>query len=181
ERLITATEEKIMDVHFPADVITGYVVGLNGTVLKTTTGGSIWFSQAENVAELTANTHFTAVHFPADDLVGFMTTTLGRVFFTPDGGEVWRPLPIEFFVPPLYSLDIRHDTMAGFCVGAKGTVIHTLDGGNTWEKIDPGTEKDLFSIRFFADGIIGIIGGDEHTLLLSNNGGYTWAPAIIKD
>ncbi len=179
EKLTTATEHKIMDMNFPSDELVGYAVGVSGTLLKTTTGGTNWFSLAGNVQGLTSGVNFTAVHFPAGDTVGFMTSSDGRVFFTPAAGELWRPQNTGRPLPPLYSLDMRHDTMAGFCVGGAGTVIHTENGGEQWELLDAGVYSDFFSVRFFADGVRGIIAGDSMTLLFTLDGGNSWAPAEI--
>ena len=73
-KLVTATDQKIMDMDFPSDETTGYAVGPNGTILKTTTGGHIWFSQTGNLQGAMPSTNITAVFFPNGDSVGFATT-----------------------------------------------------------------------------------------------------------
>ena len=69
--------------------------------------------------------------------------------------------------------------MEGFVVGAEGALLHTFNGGEAWERLDPGTDADLFSVRFFPDGRNGIITGDEQTLLFTTNAGQTWTPSRI--
>jgi len=44
----------------------------------------------------------------------------------------------------------------------------------------PGTDRDLYSVRFFVDGNIGILVGDELTLLQCSDGGSCWGAATIK-
>jgi photosystem II stability/assembly factor-like uncharacterized protein len=61
----------LTDIHF-YDVNTGYTVGYNGTILKTTDGGSSWASQTSNT-----NTDLFSVDF-VDDFVGYAV-----------GGEYW--------------------------------------------------------------------------------------------
>ncbi len=171
---------KLMDVTFPVDELTGYAVGPDCTILKTTNGGSRWFSQSDNVVNALPGAAFTAIHFPADDVVGFCTSGRGRVLFTSDGGETWRPLSDDPMFPPLYSLDMRQDTQAGFVVGAEGLIAGTTDGGDNWLRIPSPTERALYTVRFFADGLVGIAGGDELTLLLTQDAGNTWTPAGIE-
>jgi photosystem II stability/assembly factor-like uncharacterized protein len=103
------------------------------------------------------------------------------VFFTPSGGELWRAQHVEPPLRPLFSLDMRHDTMGGFCAGADGALIRTDDGGTRWEPVNCGTARDLFSVRFFSDGVRGILAGDEMTLLFTVDGGSVWAPAAVRD
>jgi len=71
--------------------------------------------------------------------------------------------------------------MEGFAVGAMGTMVHTRDGGESWELLTSGTEEDLYSVRFFADGRAGITAGNNRTLLFSQDFGNTWTPASVAD
>jgi photosystem II stability/assembly factor-like uncharacterized protein len=70
--------------------------------------------------------------------------------------------------------------MEGYACGAQGTLVRTSDGGRSWERLDTGVLRDLYSVRFFADGTWGIIAGDERTILFTANSGNSWVPAQVN-
>ena len=69
-----------------------------------------------------------------------------------------------------------------FVVGSKALLLTSTDHGKTWiqqvVRERPGSalfqDRDLYSIRFAADGTSGWIVGEEGTVLYSNDGGKTW-------
>jgi photosystem II stability/assembly factor-like uncharacterized protein len=69
-----------------------------------------------------------------------------------------------------------------YVVGSKALLLTSTDHGKTWIqqtlKERPGSalfqDRDLYSIRFTADGNAAWIVGEEGTILYSNDGGKTW-------
>src|SRR5271166_3566945 len=58
--------------------------------------------------------------------------------------------------------------------GLGGTILHSDNGGAIWVAQTSGTESDLISVSFAADGQRGWVAGDNGTILHSDNGGATW-------
>lgn len=81
----------------------------------------------------------------------------------------------------LFSVAIQPDGRI-FIVGSKGMLLVSSDHGKTWLqrtlKERPGSElfqdRDLYSVRFTADGKSGWIVGEEGTVLRTDDGGQTW-------
>jgi photosystem II stability/assembly factor-like uncharacterized protein len=81
----------------------------------------------------------------------------------------------------LFGVAIRPDG-GMFVVGSKALLLVSTDHGKTWTqqtvKERAGSElfqdRDLYSIRFTADGKTGWIVGEEGTILHSADGGQTW-------
>jgi len=80
-RQTSGTTFRLCSVHFPADATTGYGVGHNGTILKTTNGGLNWFLQ-----NLVTVNNLYSVHFPVDDLTGYAVGQWGEILKTTNGG-----------------------------------------------------------------------------------------------
>lgn len=82
-----------VDVAFANDKI-GYVVGAQGSILKTKNGGLNW--QYLRKANTTAQKRygFTTVYF-TDELNGFIAGEKGTLWQTKNGGESWQILTID--------------------------------------------------------------------------------------
>ena len=68
---------------------TGYIIGQNGTILKTTNGGSNWVSQTSPLS-----TQFESISF-FDVNNGYIAGQNGTVLSTTNGGLVWNSLNSE--------------------------------------------------------------------------------------
>ncbi|MBK7338766.1 MAG: hypothetical protein IPJ00_22715 [Saprospirales bacterium] len=68
----------LLSIHF-LDDYTGYVVGVGGTILKTTDGGATWASQTSNSGEALYSTFFN------DALKGWAVGDNGSILTTLDG------------------------------------------------------------------------------------------------
>ena len=62
----SGTNAGLFSVHFPMNILTGYAVGDNGTILKTTDGGTNWVIQSSDTTYW-----LQSVHFPVDAQNGF--------------------------------------------------------------------------------------------------------------
>ncbi len=110
-----------------AGTTTGYVVGDNGTILKTTNGGAEWVAQTSGTsARLNGVYAVTAT-------TAFAVGDNGTILRTTDGGTTWVPLSSNTTVN-LNAVFFR-DVRVGWVVGDGGLTLRTLDGGNTWTVI----------------------------------------------
>jgi photosystem II stability/assembly factor-like uncharacterized protein len=150
----------VTSLHF-TDAKTGWAVGKNFTLLKTTDGGLEW-SKVRSVEKLIGsradssndNFGFSDVHF-TDPKHGWLIGNfygrgrgdIGGVFTTSDGGATWKRVPLAIqtrnnsglFTPG--ALDSAHftDANTGSITGEMYDgerryffALHTRDGGRTW-------------------------------------------------
>ncbi len=175
------------DMSFPSHD-TGYLVGWNGQMLKTTTAADSW--QYKSLPAAVAHRHYNGVFFTSN-LTGYMVggnrenDTIQTILKTTNGADTWtiiRDIPGQW----LNSVYFITPTI-GFCVGAQGTVLKTTNSGNTWNRItisgNAGTRN--FTRIYFTGSTTGfIIGGSERdsnvqTILKTTNGGNNWS--VMKD
>lgn len=119
---IPPTSNQINDVHF-VDASTGWVVGYNGTILKTTDGGSNWTSQKSEFTLILYDVFFNDASngwvIGRNDIPGY----LPLVYITSDGGESWRARQTGAS-SPLYSISFVSSS-EGWVVGYNGTIRKT--------------------------------------------------------
>jgi photosystem II stability/assembly factor-like uncharacterized protein len=177
------------------DADTGFVVGEDGILLRTTDGGNSWDTRRIDdyigygwldVFDLFAIT-FT------DKQTGW-TVGAGyygnQIYKTTDCGRTWQ-WNEQVVLPKIYSglFDICFtDKNHGFITGDLGSFLKTTDGGATWQyqNLSEKYQKEdyqFFNSIFFTDSITGwIVGGngsiDSHyggVILTTTNGGEIWA------
>lgn len=79
--MTSGTTRDIWSVHFPADDSTGYAVGEEGTILKTTDGGESW-----NFQTTSATRSLICAHFPPNGVTGYAVGLNGAIVKTTSGG-----------------------------------------------------------------------------------------------
>jgi len=127
-----------------AGTTTGYVVGDNGTILKTTNGGAEWVAQTSGTTVRLNGVY--AVTATAAWAVG----DNGTILRTTDGGATWvaqnsgttANLNAVFF----------RDTQTGWVVGNGGVTLRTINGGNTWTVIANTGSQNLRAVAAVAVG-----------------------------
>jgi uncharacterized repeat protein (TIGR01451 family)/CSLREA domain-containing protein len=151
---------------FFVDTNTGWAVGDNGTILKTTDGGGLWSPQTSGTSK-----DLNSVFF-VDANTGWTVGENGEIRNTMDG-TTWnsqdigggKDLNSVFFV----------DANTGWTVGEVGIIVETTNGGTDWNSQNSGTSTTLESVCF-ADGNTGWTVGENGTILKTVNGGTTWSP-----
>jgi photosystem II stability/assembly factor-like uncharacterized protein len=151
------------------DSLTGFAVGVFGTLLSTSNGGATW----ENKTRAVTTSPLFGL-FALDGSRAWATGDGGTLIETRNGGTTWEELPSGiserlsdvFFVSP----DL------GWAVG-KGGLIHTTDGGESWS-VQSTHDFGLFADIEFTHYPIGwIISGDVGTpgkLIKTTDGGNNW-------
>jgi photosystem II stability/assembly factor-like uncharacterized protein len=168
DQVRATTTYGLNDVWF-ANSITGFAVGEQGNILRTTNGVS-W----STISSGTPNT-LLSIQFPTA-AVGYAVGISGTIIKTTSGGTAWLTLPGSGFVT---SQDLHGvfftDAITGWVVGNSGTILKTTDGGTIWATQSSGTTQQLNDVHFI-DANTGYVAGMAGTILKTTNGGTDWYP-----
>jgi photosystem II stability/assembly factor-like uncharacterized protein len=148
------------------DLNTGYAVGSNGTILKTTDGGLNWFSQTSGTTAGLCSVYF----FDKDN--GYSFGSEGTILKTTDGGNHWIRQPSETFVSPRSVFFI--DRNIGYAVGDNELIQKTIDGGASWVVQYSGTYGWWLTSVFFTDANTGYVVSYTGEILKTTDGGNNW-------
>jgi photosystem II stability/assembly factor-like uncharacterized protein len=146
------------------DLKTGWAVGRNSTLLKTTDGGLEW-SKVESIDKLIGmpiessnyNFGFSDVHFTdaehgwvIGNFYGRARSDIGGIFMTSDGGATWRRVPVTFqtqhssgrftsgLLHSVHFKDLNTGSVTGEMYDGDGRfffALHTRNGGLTWDQL----------------------------------------------
>jgi photosystem II stability/assembly factor-like uncharacterized protein len=163
--------DQLNSVYF-IDINTGWAVGKNNTILKTSDGGKTWKRVLER--QEGGNEFFSVVFTNGDEgWVGGNATLL----HSSDGGETWRP------ASPLPDLKSLGDGVAvgktRLQMGQMGTsmsIYRSEDGGTTWTDTAHSarlTRNDFEKIFALDPQHIWVV-GDYGRYAVTTDGGATW-------
>jgi photosystem II stability/assembly factor-like uncharacterized protein len=144
---------------------TGYAVGKNGTIIKTTNNGDSWFWQTSGTKQSLKNVCFL------DENIGFTVGWGGTILKTSNAGATWESIPSGTDAP-LREITFTDDGV-GYIVGYNGTILKSTDSGNTWSKIDFNNSYLLEAISFINNYYAYAV-GVEGALIRTINSGVTW-------
>ena len=159
----SGTTKSLRGVSF-TDSDNGTVVGQDGTIIRTTNGGTTWISQSSGTTEWLYGVSFT------DSDNGTIVGGHGLILRTTDGGTTWEVQRSS----SIYRSDLGGvsftDSTNGTTAGGMETILKTTDGGTTWVSQSSGTTETLWGVSF-TDSDNGTIVGDAGTILRTTNGG----------
>ena len=155
-RVSSSTTEPLLAVDFPSASI-GYAVGVNGTILKTTNGGTQWQLFLNAPSTDYTGTHFTS----ATDGIVVGTNT---ILHTTDGGNSWSQrwlIPSQAFLFDTVnsSAFLQHVFFASDNVGyisggyldsqrVTPVFLKTTDAGNSWTSIADYFAAGIYDERY---------------------------------
>ncbi len=157
----------------------GWSVGIKGTIIHSTDGGTTWSAQSSGTEK-----NLFSVSFP-DLKNGWIVGEFGTIIHTGDGGATWQPQSqgMDKELNGVFFVDDRR----GWLVGEFGTILHTEDGGATWEAQtceEIQTNNDMFSYDWrpmpalygvhFLNAATGLIIGADGIILKTDDGGKKW-------
>jgi len=149
---------------FFVDASHGWAATKQGDIAASTDGGSTWHVQKTNQTLPILSIFFLdRNHGWASRYNGVMTTT--------DGGQNWQPpqTSAELYLGSVLFLDAN----TGWAIG-QNQLFHTLDGGRTWE-LCPGPSGPAATAIFFLDATTGWYTTQAGTIVVTKDGGKTWA------
>jgi photosystem II stability/assembly factor-like uncharacterized protein len=143
------TNNNLQDIIFTSYNI-GYIVGDNGTVLKTNDSGNNWSSVFTDSTQSFISTSFV------NDSVGYILTS-EKLFKTADGGSTWQ-LKYTYTNSFLNVVWFVSDSI-GF-IGTDSGILKTIDGGINWLLVQ-STPHMIKSIYFTNSEIGYFVGGTD--------------------
>ncbi|MBN2356112.1 T9SS type A sorting domain-containing protein [candidate division KSB1 bacterium] len=174
----TVVNKSLSSVYF-VDTQTGWAVGDNGTILKTTDAGVNW----SNLAFLTRNRLWSIYALSPDHFwagSGYYAGESGAIFRSDDGGTGWRTSTVADD-NSVYDIQFI-DSQTGWACLRKNGMLKTTNGGQSWQRIAPaGWTKALHAV-FFLDAKTGWAAGGgsiSRILCKSADGGNTWTSQTI--
>jgi len=160
---------------FFIDDNTGWMVGSDGFIIKTTNAGVDWIEQISGTT-----TYLKSVEF-VDENNGWAVGESGLILKTTDGGLNWSPQ--NSGTEEILNCVFFYNTNIGWASGCGGVVLKTSDGGANWtfQVIDASF---VFSSVHFIDQSTGWVVGrvlgtiykseDSAIILKTTNGGQDW-------
>lgn len=168
-------------VHF-VSARSGWIVGDQGTILRTVDAGATWTPQGSGSTNYTLND----VAFPTTN-IGIVVGSAGRILRTTNAGATWAPL-VGVDTDGGRGLNdvFFQDADRGWIVGNGGLILRTSNGGSSWTRVLPGvTSNDLQAVSFPRNTSFGSppadpygrgwIAGDGGVLLGSADFGQSWS------
>ncbi len=148
----------------------GFLVGSNGTILKTTDGGTTWDSKTPASPE-----HFNALSF-RNGQVGFVVGKNGKVQRTTDGGETWTAIHNRIWEnKDIFSVSAKGNLV--YLTGEDGLAAKSTDGGNTWTELNFKTDSrsDVTGVFVQSSDTVFFIGGGGFIRRTTNRDtSYIW-------
>ena len=149
---------------FFTDSITGYTVGDNGIIHKTTNGGSNWTSLTSGVSNNLQSVVFT------NATTGYIVGENGMILKTINAGSSWT-VQTSGTTSTLYSLSFT-DANTGIAVGTNGIILKTMNAGVSWSPRISNMATNLISV-YFPSTSVGYA-SSEGKIIKTTDGGETW-------
>ena len=153
---------------FFIDDSTGWIVGSDGFIKKTTNASLDWIEQNSGTTLILKSVQFV------DKNTGWICGESGLIMKTTDGGQNWirQTSGTTNHLTDICFWDVR----SGFAAGFSGTILKTTDGGSSWISQPSGTLSNIYDIDF-VDALTGYAVGGEYgayTILKTTDGGSNW-------
>jgi photosystem II stability/assembly factor-like uncharacterized protein len=150
---------------FPTDATTGYVVGYNGSVARTTDAGLHW----DDVRTPQSYNHF-AVQFPTGPDTGWVVgSSMFEFYRTTDRGQTWQEQGVygnQYFD----AIEFPVDSRLGYVVGDEGSLFTTTDAGEHWQWFPTCAGRPLYALCFPVDTDTGWAVGMGGVIISTHDG-----------
>lgn len=158
---------------------TGWIFGLNGTILRTDNGGLTWIDQSSAYGDISTGLFL-------DDNDGWIATdgyqnNQGKIFGTSDGGYTWN-LQFSDISAAIRDLSfINADTgwalaccYPPYPLPERNFFLKTIDGGENWFVLDSINYSHFLKVDFINNSLGFIAGTGMPNLMKTTDGGMTW-------
>lgn len=165
------TTNDLRDVYF-INQQTGWAVGWNSAIIKTTNSGLLWSLQNLPSQEL----NFQSCFFVNENtgwVCGGSGYNASYIYKTTNSGTNWF---LQYNAPYGILLGMQFvDSLTGFVSGYSGKILTTTNGGSAWEERSSGVSVNLTNV-YFVNANTGWITGDSSIILKTTTGGAVWSP-----
>jgi len=162
---------------FFIDDNTGWMVGSDGFITKTTNAGIDWIEQTSGIT-----TYLKSVKF-VDENIGWAVGESGLILKTTDGGLNWSPQ--NSGTEEILDCIFFYNANLGWASGYGGVVLKTTDSGVNWTSLVIDTSYVLSSVYFVDENVGWVVGKkkvpeptepdrDSAMILKTNDGGESW-------
>lgn len=171
EPQISGTTANLNDVYCITDNIV-VIVGLGGTVLKTTDGGLHWNQKPSGTTNDLNKVQFV------NDMTGYAVGNVGTLIKSVDGGESWNSIATGF-TTELTGLSVLNESTF-YISGRSGLIKRTNDGGATFIDQSYAGNYIFNKIQFINENMgfacsYEYFGGDANAFIKTTDGGATWS------
>jgi photosystem II stability/assembly factor-like uncharacterized protein len=170
-------DRDLYSIRFTPDGKTGWIVGEDGLILKTSDGGDTWTPQDSG----NPNSLFKVAIIDANNVVAVGDN--GAIVRTTDGGAHWSTIKSPKDVT-LFDVTFT-DPQNGWSVGEFSCIFKTIDGGQTWTLNYGGNTTDFsvgpFLTIAFTDPQHGLASGLAGDTVVTSDGGKTWTAKELPD
>ena len=161
------TRSQLLSTKFTSN-LTGYAVGLFGTIVKFKNGGEVWEYPTSNT-----NHRLTDVEF-VNSNTGYIVGAQGIMKKTTDAGSTWFDINTNTLnqFNDFYSIG-QNDLYA---VTNNGLIYESHDAGATWTTMQP-QQQNLNGV-YYGSLNSGFVVGDDKLILRTTDGGTTWEEVV---
>jgi photosystem II stability/assembly factor-like uncharacterized protein len=136
-------------------------------VFKTYDGGQLWWPLH------TVPTDYIRDLFVIDEDHLWTSLDDGSIYFSNSGGSTWEEKPQDV-LNSNRALGIWANRAGKiWTVGKYMTILYSADFGQSWTDQLPAEKQTLFAPDFY-NAFVGIVGGEDGTIMKTINGGGTW-------
>ncbi len=153
---------------FMADNNTGWIIGNQGKINKTTNGGKSWQDQQSGTMQTLWSLSFI------NSSTGWVSGANNTILHTIDGGTSWQVQNMPSDTTKTFTAIGFTDINNGCVVSNYGQIYHTANAGQSWTK-QAKCDMNVPGIISFVDSQTGFVKplvGDY--LLKTSDGGLTW-------
>ena len=137
ELLHAPTQHELIHIDF-VDEKHGWIVGADGTILRTEDAGDSWTKQESGTTATLYHVDFR------NEKQGWAVGERGTIVRTIDGGGSWTPVE-----SPARSTLLSVQFVGegdGWIVGRGGVILRSGDGGRTWVEQESTTKQNLYAL-----------------------------------
>lgn len=171
-QVASGTSSDLNEIYFPVPD-TGFIVGNQGVVLKTTNGGQNWTKLQLNV-----NVNLLELYF-LDANTGWLVGDAGTICKTTDGGATWSyhylDSAINIDLQSVFALNSSDVIVGGSNTSANDYIFKSVDGGLTWQSAT--VEKFIWAVSILKIGMVSNTVGyaaSRGFILKTTDGGWNW-------
>ncbi len=148
---------------------TGVVVGYDGTILRSTNGGSNWAKITNPAGASTPALNLYDVTWNGSAYVAVGES--GTILRSTDSGQTWISRT-SGTTKHLFSVDF-YDDSKGLAVGISGKVLYTANGGSTWNSGASPITSTIQCVCWINDTDAFAVGSGG-SMIKSTDSGHTW-------